>query len=554
MGEFTQPLIGLRDYLRFFVFSGFRVFVIASFFRALAMGRFPCPKSLLSSVIAHRRATSPWEKGRASPYNGRMPNRSLADFLEELGQAGELIRVEAEVDPRLEIAEITRRAGRADGPVLLFGSPKGCDVPLVTNLLGSRARIERALGASLAELAERLSLAVAPAEPESWLERLKTAPHESAIRRFLPRSVKTGPCQQVIRLGADVDLRRLPALQSGSAEPGPTITAGQLWMLEPHGPRTVIGRYDLSVLDDLRLAPFLSPYDEPARLLRGAREPVPVAVVLGGDPIGLLAAAAPLPPGFDAAALAGLLGGRPVELVRCRSVALEVPAEADIVIEGYLESSEPWVEVGPLATAAGHYAPARQAPVIRVTAITHRANPVFPAIVPGPPPNEACQMASALRRILLPLVRLSIPELVAYDLPMFGGVRHWAVVAIRKSYAGQARKAAQAVWGYDPLAFSRLLVIVDEGVDVADPLAVLRAISDHMDPGRDVILADGPADPWTANPATDALSTRMAIDATRKLPGETSGVLRVPVEAAHAVRELVDRRWLEYGLGPPPGD
>lgn len=479
-----------------------------------------------------------------------MPNRSLADFLEELGQTGELIRVEAEVDPRLEVAEITRRAGQADGPALLFATPRGYDVPLVTHLFGTQARIERALGGSLAAVAERLALAVAPPEPESWLERLKTGTHESAIRRFLPRGVKTGPCQQVIRLGADVDLRRLPALQTGTAEAGATITAGQFWMLDPHSPRTVVGRYDLPVLDETRLAVVLSPADEPTRLLGTAREPVPVAIVLGGDPVGLLAAAAPLPPGFDAVALAGLLTERPVELVRCRTIALDVPAEADLVIEGYLDPAAPHVDVGPRVTPAGYYAPARSAPVLRVTALTHRANPVLPALVPGEPPNEACQMARALRRVLLPLVRLSIPELVDYDLPLFGGVRHWLVVSMRKSYAGQARKVAQAVWGYDPLLHSRTLVIVDDGVPVGDPVAVLRAINDHLDPGRDVILNSGPADPWHADPSVDGLSTRMALDATRKLPGETSGPLRMDFAASAEVRALVEQRWLEYGLGP----
>jgi 4-hydroxy-3-polyprenylbenzoate decarboxylase len=494
-----------------------------------------------------------------------MPHRSLADFLEELGQAGELVRVDAQVDPCLEVAEITRRIARADGPALLFASQKGHDLPLVTNLLGTPGRIERALGASLAETAQRIGLAVVASQSEGWMERLKTGPHESAIRRYRPRSVKSGACQQVVRLGSDVDLRRLPALQSGQAEQGPTITAGQLWMLDPDGSRTVIDLVDLPVLDAQRLAVFLSPHQEPARLLAKAREPVPAAVVLGGDPVGLLASAAPLPPGFDAAALAGLLAERPVDLVRCRAVALEVPAEADFVLEGFLypaetelvvkgslDPAEPAVEAGPLVTPAGSYAPARRVPVMRVTAITHRGNPVFPALVPGDPSNEACQIARAMRRILLPLVRLAIPELVDYNLPMFGAVRNWAVVAIDKSYPGQARKVAEAAWGYAPLMVSRLLVIVDAGVDIGNAVSVLQAVSHWCDPGRDVMAFDGPADPWLTDPQRVGLTSRLAIDATRKLPGETRGADRVPAEIPAAVRQLVDDRWLEYGLGPPP--
>lgn len=481
---------------------------------------------------------------------GPMPYRSLADFLDELGQAGELARVDARVDPRLEMAEIAQRVARSKGPALLFASPEGSDVPVVTNLLGTPGRIERALGGAPAQAAQRLAEVVMPSGPESWLARLKTGAHESLVRRYQARTVKTGPCQQVVRLASDVDLGAWPIVQSGSGEPGPTITAGQLWMLDPDAPRTAIGRFDLAVVGAQELALFAAPHEEPARLLGRAKRPVPAAVVLGGDPLELLAAAAPLPVGFDAAGLASLLGERPAELVRCRTTGLEVPAGADIVLEGLIDPAQEPVEAGPLVSGAGCYAPARLVKRMRVTAITHRGNPVFPALATGAPPNELGQIARAMQRVVLPLVRLAIPELVDYELPMFGAVRGCAVVSIDKSHAGQARKVAQALWGYDGLTFARLVVIVDADVDVCDAAAVAQAVADRFDPGGDLVLADGPADPWLWDPGRAGLSTRMALDATRKLPGESRAPGATPVEMPAGLRQRVDERWLEFGLGP----
>lgn len=483
-----------------------------------------------------------------------MSYRCLADFLEELGHAGELVRVEAEVEALLEAAELTRRICSTGGPTLLFGSVKGCDIPLLANLLGTEARICRAVGAgSVEDVAERIAGLADPVQPEGWFERLKTAPHVAALSRLPPRRVKVGACQQIVRLGGDVDLGELPAVQSAPQEAGRAITAGVVFTADANAHRPVAGRYDLPVLGSDRLAACWAAHDEPARLLAeyGRRnEKMPVAVVLGGDPAILLAAAALVPAVVDRCALAGLLREKPLDVVPCRSVDLEVPAEAEIVVEGYVDPSEPWVEAGPLCMPTGHYSLARPAPVIHVTAMTHRANPIFPAMVPGRPPHEACVIDRALSRIFLPLLKMAIPDLVDYDLPMFATVRHWATLSICKTYAGQARRVAHAAWGLQPLMFAKLLVVVDEHVDVRDHHQVLSAIANNVNPGRDVITQQGPPDPLDVATPPGVLSQKMALDATAKLPGEHAGPWPESAAMADEIERLVSDRWEAYGLGP----
>ena len=476
--------------------------------------------------------------------------------MEELGLAGELVRVEAEVDPALEVAEITRRVARSRGPALLFGAVRGHPLPVLTNLLGAEERICRALGGrSPQEVALEIAELLNPSQPVGWLGRIK-APGGAALRASAPRTVKTGACQQVVRLGKDVDLTELPALICRSEEAAPTITAGQVHTADPESGMAVVGRYDLRPLGRDQLAVCWSSHDDPAALLSGycqRKARMPLAVVLGGDPAGLLAAMAPLPPGGDVSTLTGLLRKKARELVKCRTVELEVPTDAEIVLEGFLDSdpAEPAAEVGLLGIPGGGCRYCPPAPRMHVTAVTHRANPVLPAMVPCELADEACVVRSALARILLPLVRLAIPDLVDCELPAFGAARHWALVSIRKSYAGQGRRVAHALWGLRQTMFVKVMVIVDEEVDVADHAAVWAAVSSHTDPAGDVFFAAGPPDPM--DPAgSGELAQRMAIDATAKLPAEC----RSPRPPQGLIPEEIDRlvtdRWAEYRLGPDP--
>ncbi len=479
-----------------------------------------------------------------------MSYRSVADFLEELGHAGELVRVDAEVDPALEIAEITRRIAQTEGPALLFGKARNITPPVLTNLLGSDQRIRRALGgASPDDVAGRIDAMIDPAEPAVWIERLKSSPRTSLLDCVPPKVVRSGPCQQVVRLGDDVDLGELPALQSAPEETSPIISAAMLWTVDPDTDRPVGGCYDLAVLGPNRLAVCRSAEREAARLLGRYQElgrPMPVAIVLGGDPVLALAAAM----ASDVGATAGFLREKPIDVVRCRTVELDVPADAEFIFEGLVDPSEPTAEVGPVCTPIGRYSPPRSYPVMGITAVTSRANPIFPTTVVGPPPHELSRIHRAVARIRLPLLKLAIPELIDYDLPSFAAVRHWAVISIHKTHAGQARRVAHAAWGMHELMFAKVLVLVDDDVDVRDRDSVLAAIAGNVNPGRDIIFQQGPPDPLDPATPPDELGQKMAIDATSKLPGEHKGPWPAAAAMSDSIRRQVEDRWAEYGLGP----
>jgi 4-hydroxy-3-polyprenylbenzoate decarboxylase len=277
---------------------------------------------------------------------------------------------------------------------------------------------------------------------------------------------------------------------------------------------------------------------------------MPVAVVLGGDPATMLAMAAPVPPAVDPLGLAGLLREKPLDVVACRSVDLQVPAEADVVIEGYINPAEPPTVAGPLGTTAGYASRPCPAPILHVAAVTYRANRVYPATVPGPANCEVSIVDRALARIFLPLVKLAIPEMVDFDLPLWGEARRLAVLAIRKTYAGQARRVASTAWGLRQFLFAKLLVVVDEGVDVQNAGQVLAAVSACVNPGRDVFFQEGPADGFDPAVPAGVLAKKMAIDATEKLADEYGGSPPEPCGMSREIRDLVSGRWPQYGLGP----
>ncbi len=480
---------------------------------------------------------------------------SLADFLEDLGRAGDLLRVQPQVDSALEVAEITDRVARHGRQALLFAAVRDRAFPLVTNLLATEARICRSLGAQHPEdLTHRVAQCVHAADTEGWLDKIKGTASRAELRKLEPRVVRTGPCQQVVRLGADVDLTRLPALQCHPAEFGPIITTGQVLTTAAHSPARRVGRHDLRILDRNRLVAAWFPHDDLARCFDGYRErhrAMPVAIAIGGHPAALLAAMAPLPPDSDRLLVAGLLRGKPLDIVRCRTIELEVPAEAELVLEGTIDPDDPGDETGPLVGPGGTQIPSRRMPVIHVSAMTHRTNPVFPAIVPRGEPDEASTALALLHRAFLPLVQTSAPELVDYHLPTFGAATHVAFVSIHKDYAGQARKVASVLWGLRQLMFAKLLLIVDADVDVRQPEQVWSAVASRADFGRDLILQSGPPDPTDPAAEPGVLGQRLAIDATRKLPEEGPRQSPAASEMPHDLRRLVSQRWPEYRLGEP---
>jgi 4-hydroxy-3-polyprenylbenzoate decarboxylase len=456
-----------------------------------------------------------------------MPYRCLAEFLEELSHLGEICRVENDLDPVGELADYSVGANLADKNALLFVGVRGHDLPVLANLFAAESRICRALGVSaIGEMTDRIARLLDDSAPEGWFERFKGGTQRAAVASVAPREVKSAACQQIVRLGNDVDLAKLPLLSCGASVPPAlprAINGAVVFSAEPDTHRPVAARFDLQQLDATRLAVCWAAHDDHARLLaeyRARNQKMPLAVVIGGDPAFLLAASAPLPPGSDLCAVAGLLRQKSLDVVACRSVDLAVPAEAEIVLEGHVDPAEPPVTAGPLCGPTGHATAAFTAPVLHVAAITHRANPIYVAMIPGRPPHEAITVARAMQRAFLPLTRLAMPELIDYDMPAFAAARHWAALSIRKTYAGQARRAAHAAWGLRPLMFAKMLVVVDDDIDVRDQQAVLSAVASNMNPGRDVLIDQGPLDPFDPAATAGALGQRMAIDATRKLPTE----------------------------------
>lgn len=450
--------------------------------------------------------------------------RCLAEYLEKLGHTGELTRVEDEVNPALQVAEMVSKTAISRGKALLFGNAKGYDLPILCNLLGTEGRICRSLDVdSLDEVADRIARLLDTSASEGWFERLKGGSQSALLASVATRKVKSAACQQIVRLGSDINLDELPLLQTLPEEPGRAITVTPVFSAEPDSHSPVVGRFDLQRLDRTQLAVCWSAHDPHARLLceyRARDQKMPLAVVIGGDPAFLMAASAPLPPGGDVCAVAGLLRERTLDVVACRSVDLDVPAEAEIILEGFCDPSQPPIMAGPLCGPTGHATSPQLAPVMQVTAVTHRANPIYAVMVPGRPPHEAITVARAMQRVFRPLARLAMPELIDYDLPEFAAARHWAAVSIRKTYPGQGRRAAHAAWNLPAMMFAKVLVVVDDDVAVHDHQQVLAAITAHMRPGRDVLVEQGPPDPFDPAASAGTLGEKMAIDATRKMDVE----------------------------------
>ncbi|MGO9113010.1 MAG: UbiD family decarboxylase [Thermoguttaceae bacterium] len=483
-----------------------------------------------------------------------MPHRTLADFLEELGRAGELAPVDAEVDPCLEVAEITRRVARQGGPALLFRCVKGHEIPLLTNLLGTESRICRALGVeTIEEAIDRVDRLLNASGGEGWLERLRFGSQSAAVASLAANRVKSGACQQIVRLDSDVHLEELPCLQAGMEVKTPAIPSATILSAEPDSHAQVFLQGDVQIGGRDRLiaawsdiaaaSPFLQEYAS-----RQAR--MPVAVVIGGDPAVHLAAAAPVPSAVDPLGLAGWLREKPLDAVAGRSVDLMVPAESDIIIEGYIDATDTEARTAARFSRGDRIIKDRQGHTIHVTAMTHRANRIFPAAISGMDCNEVGLRDRVMARVFLPLLKLRIPELVDFDLPLSGGARHVAFLAIHKTYAGQARHVATVAWGLRPLGFAKLLVVVDAEVDVRDADGVWAAIAHESHLVRDVWLHAAPSDPLDPTSTWNELGQRMAIDATRKLGAEGRESRPRNASLDRDIETRVTDRWAQYGLGP----
>ncbi|HET6405569.1 MAG TPA: menaquinone biosynthesis decarboxylase [Candidatus Thermoplasmatota archaeon] len=448
----------------------------------------------------------------------------LHRFVEDLEAAGELKRVRAEVDAELEISEIYDRVVKRGGPALLFENVRGSPMPVLINAYGTDRRMRMALGREPEEVGKDLMALIKTKPPRSFREAIALARRAKDVLSFPPKRVRRGKVQEVVLTGDDVDLAKIPVLKCWPMDAGRFITLPQVYTRDPTTGERNMGMYRMQVFDKNTTGMHWQTHKHGTEHYRSAKKlgvKLPVAVALGGDPALTYGATAPLPPGFDEVMFCGFIRRERVRLVKCKTVDLEVPADADIVLEGYVDPTEPMALEGPFGDHTGYYSLADMFPKFHVTAITHRRDAIYPTTVVGIPPQEDGPMGKATERLFLQLMRFQIPELVEMNMPVEGTFHNLMLASVRKRFPGHARKAMMSLWGAGLVSLEKVLLVYDEDVDVHDPQAAMRALLDTLDVARDVLLIDQlPTDTLDhAAPAPD-LGSHVGIDATRPLPHE----------------------------------
>jgi 4-hydroxy-3-polyprenylbenzoate decarboxylase len=478
-----------------------------------------------------------------------VPAKDLRDWIALLEREGELVRVAAEVDPDLEITEIVDRMVRSGGPALLFEHPKGSEHPLLINQFGTERRMCLAFGVErLDDVAQRVADVLEMQPPSGLIEKVRGLQKLKSIADSRPKTIGKAVSQEVVLRGDDVDLGLLPIQRCWPGDPAPFIT---LPAVITHDPRTGgrnVGMYRMQAIDRNTTFMHWQIHKDGRADYLATDGRIEVAVALGLDPITAYSASAPLPKHVDELMLAGFLRGEPVELVKGLTVGVEVPARAEIVLEGFIEKDEVGEE-GPFGDHTGYYTAAEPFPVFHVTAMTMRRDAIYPSIVVGKPPQEDAWLGKATERIFLPAVRATVPEIVDYDLPVAGAFHNCCLVSIRKQYPGHARKVMSAIWGLGMLSLTKCIVVVDAHVDVHDYEQVLFYAGANVDPKRDVVLGEGPLDHLDHAPERQFVGGKLGIDATAKWPQEGARPWPDEIEMSREIKELVTRRWTEYGLG-----
>lgn len=479
----------------------------------------------------------------------------LQDWIQALDAAGELKRIQAEVDPYLEIAEITDRVSKEQGSAnlaLLFENVKGSSMPVLINAFGSRKRCALSLGvSSIEEHAERLHDLLEQAPPETLGDKLRMLPKLLSIGAWMPKKVSKAACQEVVLQGADVDLGKLPVLTTWPDDAGPFITFPLCVTQDPESGRRNLGTYRLQVMGPQETGFHSHLHKDARRHLKKAEdrgERIPVAVVIGADPATCFASVIPAPPDVDELLIAGFLRGKGVPLVPCKTVPLEVPATAEIVLEGWVDPTDLRTE-GPFGDHTGFYSLADEYPVFHVECITHRRNPVYHTTLVGRPPQEDCWMTEGIERLLLPVLQKQFPEVLDYRMPFEGVAHNLMYLRIKKSYPGHARKIMNAIWGLGQAMFTKVIVVVDEEVNIHDDAEVAWTVLNHIDPQRDMEFTLGPIEVLDHASRAACYGSKVGIDATRKWPEE--GFTRAWPEAIvmdPTVKEKVASRWQELGF------
>jgi 4-hydroxy-3-polyprenylbenzoate decarboxylase len=458
------------------------------------------------------------------------PYRNLQEFVAALETSGELLRVRAPVSRDLEITQITDLASKAPGggKALLFENVVESPFPVLTNAFGSERRIGLALGVpNLDILAARVRRFLEMEPPKSLRDALRLLPLGLDLLRFLPRTVKKAPCQEVVLVGEQVDLSQLPVLKCWPQDGGPFITLPVVITRSLETRRRNAGMYRLQVFDNRTTGMHWHIHKDGSHYFQEYRKQgrrMPVAVAIGTDPATTYAATAPLPRGIDEMLLAGFIRRAPVPMVRCVTVDLEVPAEAEFILEGYVDPEELCLE-GPFGDHTGYYSLVGDYPVFHVTAITHRNHPVYAATIVGRPPMEDCYLAKATERIFLPLLNAVLPEIRDYWLPWEGVFHNITVISIDKEYPGHARRVMSALWGQGQMSFCKGLALLDSNVDLSSPGRVIETLLNTVDLASDLYVTEGVLDVLDHSAPDPLFGAKLGIDATNRLPEEKARVV-----------------------------
>jgi 4-hydroxy-3-polyprenylbenzoate decarboxylase len=490
---------------------------------------------------------------------------SLSEYLTAIERLGELHRITTPVSVHLELTEIADRASKlpGGGPALLFEHPVGRDgrraeFPVAINLFGSMRRMALALGVDdLDTIGARITQLMDLKVPDGFLGKLSLLPRLLEVSKFPPR-VRGGqaPCQEVVWRGDEIDLDRIPVLHCWPEDGGPYITMTAVVSKDPARGIRNVGMYRVQQLGKRHVAMHWQRHKTGAEHLRQMAErgeTMPVCIVVGADPASMYSASAPLPPNIDEFLFAGFLRREPVTLTKAVTNDLEVPAEAEFVIEGYIDPAEPLVVEGPFGDHTGFYSEADLYPRVHVTAVTMRRQPVYATTIVGRPPMEDFYLGHATERIFLPLLKLTTPEIVDYHMPAEGGFHNLVFVSIDKKYPGHADKVMHALWGQGLMSLAKVLVVVDKEVNVRNPVEAWWVALNNMDPQRDVRFTMGPVDVLDHASRAFTYGSKMGIDATRKWPEE--GFTRAwpkVIGMDEATRQAVDAKWASLNLPPWP--
>ena len=484
-----------------------------------------------------------------------MGYRNLREFIKFLESKNEVHYIDAPVSRDLEITEITDRSVKSGGPALYFRNVEGFSIPIVTNIFGTHQRMAWALGVeSTDDLTQKVRdiLGIVKTPPESLFDKLKTLKDMAGLAKTQPKTVSSGPCQEVVKMGSEADLNFLPHLKCWPDDGGRYITLPLVISRDPATGKRNVGTYRMQVYDSHTAGMHWQSHKVGASHYRSGElqklEKMEVAVALGADPTTMWTGALPLPPDMDEIAVSGVVSNSAVQMVKCKSIDLEVPANSEMVLEGYVIPGE-LREEGPFGDHTGYYSLEDDYPVFHLTAITHKKDPIYPATVVGRPPSEDFFMGKAVERLMLPALQLTLPEIVDINMPAEGVFHNLVIVSMKKEYPGHTRKVMNAIWGLGLMMLAKGIIIVDDNVNVQDLSEGAWRVSSNINPDTDLVITEGPVDDLDHSSPTPKYGSKLGIDATKKT--EMDGRERIwppDVIMSEDMKSQVTNRWAEYGF------